>query len=274
MVKSKTTNLANIPNMNAGENDPLYADHDDAGRSLLLYDNDQYLPAVVHQDPWDDLDIVALNEDYLSANRITGGKPTQSKQAPFDVLRTRLLHILKEKGWRRVAITSPTEGCGKSFVSANLALSLSRLNSVRTILLDMNLRNPGLGNKFGITHSKTMREYLSGEVTEKNFLFRVNENLVLGLNKQPEEAAAELLQNPKTHEVLEIMNLELNPDIVLYDMPSALLRDDVLSFLPQVDGVLLVIGGGKSTADEVRQVEKLLAGQVPLLGVILNRDEG
>ncbi len=273
MAKSKTPNLANIPNMNAGAND-LYDDQDDMEHSLSLYDSDQYLPAVVHQDPWDDLDIVALNEDFLCANRITGGNSTRSKDAPFDVLRTRLLRILKEKNWRRVAITSPTAGCGKSFVSANLALSLSRLDSVRTILLDMNLRDPGLGDNFGITHSKTMREYLSGEVIEKNFLFRVNENLALGLNKQPEESAAELLQSPKTHEVLEIMNLELNPDIVLYDMPSVLLRDDVLSFLPQVDGVLLVIGGGKSTADEVRQVEKLLAGQVPLLGVILNRDEG
>ena len=69
------------------------------------------------------------------------------------------------------------------------------------------------------------------------------------------------------------MQAALQPDVVLYDLPPALACDDVIAFLPQLDGVLLVVGGGLTQAEDVRKCERLLAGQTPLLGVILNKAE-
>lgn len=46
--------------------------------------------------------------------------------AAFDHLRNRLLHGLTQKGWRKIAISSPTHGCGKSTVATSLALTLAR----------------------------------------------------------------------------------------------------------------------------------------------------
>lgn len=230
--------------------------------------------ALVERDPWNDLKMIQLNEQHLAQNHIINNTKNASAHASFDVLRTRLLQTLKEKGWNRVAITSPTNGCGKTFVAANLAFSLSRHVNNRIVLLDMDLRNPNLAKTIGISHPGTMRNYLSGKRFEKDHLFKVNSNLALGLNASSETDVAEILQNPQTKETLEILQLELKPDVILFDMPSVLHHDELLSFLPQVDGVLLVIGGGKTKAAEVRQVEKLLHDQVPLLGVILNRDEG
>jgi Mrp family chromosome partitioning ATPase len=241
---------------------------------LSLYGGDVSLPAVVLHDPWMGLDTVPVKESHLTRNRIIVGNNNKPARASFDVLRTRLLHILKEQGWSRVAITSPTDGCGKSFVAANLALSLARREDSRTVLMDMNLRNPSLAKHFGITRGRAMRDFLVGKTEERDFLLKINSNLAIGLNNRPEEDPSELLQSPRTQDALEVMQLELQPDVVLYDMPSALFNDELLSFLPQVDGVLLVVGGGKSTAAEVRQVEKLLHDQIPLLGVILNSDEG
>jgi len=239
-----------------------------------LYGGENMSTALVHYDPWDELKTISLNEKHLAKNHIISGNINAPAYAAFDVLRTRLLHTLKDRGWNRVAITSPTKGCGKTFVAVNLALSLSRRVDSRTVLLDMNLRNPSLAKTLGISQSGTMRNYLSGGQFEKDHLLKINGNLAVGLNSTPEEAAAELLQSPRTKETLEIMQMELCPEIVLYDMPSVLHHDDLLSFLPQIDGVLLVIGGGLTKASEVRQVEKLLNGQAQLLGTILNRDEG
>jgi len=246
----------------------------ESGHSTDLYGGETMSTALVHHDPWDELKTITLNEKHLTKNHIISGNINAPAHAAFDVLRTRLLHTLKDRGWNRVAITSPTKGCGKTFVAVNLALSLSRRVDSRTILLDMNLRNPSLAKTLGISHPGTMRDYLSGGQFEKDHLFKVNSNLAVGLNSSSEETAAELLQSSRTKETLEVMQLELRPEIVLYDMPSVLHHDDLLSFLPQIDGVLLVIGGGQTKASEVKQVEKLLNDQAPLLGVVLNRDEG
>jgi Mrp family chromosome partitioning ATPase len=252
----------------------IYSGIEEDASESSLYGGETLLPAVVLHDPWLGLDTAPVKESHLTRNRIIVGDKNKSARASFDVLRTRLLRILQEQGWSRVAITSPTEGCGKSFVSANLALSFARREDSRTVLMDLNLRNPSLAKYFGINRRRAMRDLLTGKIEERDFLLKINSNLAIGLNNRPEEEPAELLQSPKAQDALEVMQLELKPDVVLYDMPSALFSDELLSFLPQVDGVLLVIGGGKSTAAEVRQVEKLLHDQIPLLGVILNSDEG
>lgn len=231
------------------------------------------LPVAMNTDPWKDIRLAKLNRKYLMRQRVVSGNPNEPAHAVFDVLRTRLLRTLHENGWNRVAITSPTDGCGKTFVAANLALSLARRESARTVLMDMNLRSPELGDVFGLKPSGPLSEYLFGNITEAEHFLRVGPNLALALNNRAEIDASELLQRPKTKETLEVMQMELDPDVVLYDMPSILKNDDLLSFLPQVDGVLLVVGGGITKAAEIRQVENLLAGQVPLLGVVMNNEE-
>jgi len=131
-----------------------------------------------------------------------------------------------------------------------------------------------MAETIGISHPGKMRNYLSGKRFEKDHLFKVNDNLALGLNASPENDVAEILQAALTKETLEILQMELQPDVIIFDMPSVLHHDELLSFLPCIDCVLLVVGGGTTKAAEIKQVEKLLHNQVPLLGVILNREEG
>jgi len=231
------------------------------------------LPMVVPMERWEDFEEVFLDDEHLAQNRIINGDQEHPAQAAFDVLRTKLLQTLRERGWKKVGITSPTKGCGKTFIAANLALSLSRRAGSRTILLDMDLRNPGLADTLGISYPGTMRSFLTGHKRGADYLLKIGENLVLGLNDTPEEEAADLMQQLRTRDVLEAMITDLIPDVVLFDLPPALQNDDVLSFLPQVDGVLMVIGGGITKAADVRRVETMLGNQVPLLGVILNKDE-
>lgn len=240
------------------------------GPSPFSYKN---LPMIISHDPWDAFETVSLDPDHLTRNRILTGDQNQPAQTAFDLLRTKLMHTLKEHGWKRVAITSPTEDCGKTFVAINLALSLARRDNSRTVLMDVDLRNPSISTVLGVPAHNRMRHYLDGKMREHEFLRKIGKNLMVGLNSKPETNASEILQRRTTHETLEIMGHELDPDVVLYDLPAVLKYDDVLAFLPQVDGILLVVGGGKTKAAEIRKTEKILGDQVPLLGVILNRDE-
>ena len=229
---------------------------------------------------WPNLRSVPLDARHLTRNRLITARREDPAHVAFDVLRTKLLAALRAKGWHRVAITSPTPDCGKSFVAANLAISLSRQPSVHTVLMDLDLRRPSLARTLGLSAPGPIASFLKGDTSlEQQFVrpaenaLNIGENLAFGLNDRVESYAAELLQAPRTGEVLDNLYARLRPDVVLFDMPPALYYDDALGFRPQFDGVLLVIGGGRSTAQEVRDVKRRFGAETPLLGVVMNRAE-
>ncbi len=220
---------------------------------------------------WDSISPISLDAARLSGNGLFTQTSTNPAVSVFDMLRTRLLQALREKGWQRIAITSPTHGCGKSFVAANLALSLSRLPATRSILMDLELRRPHLAGIFGMDDAAPLREFLSGEQPLESHFRRFGKNLGLALNGEAVEDPATVLQDPDTAMALEAMIAQLQPDAVIYDLPPALVSDDVMSMIPQIDAVLLVVDGTRSTADEIKATERMLNGHVPLMGVVLNR---
>ncbi|WP_145953368.1 CpsD/CapB family tyrosine-protein kinase [Oceaniglobus indicus] len=192
----------------------------------------------------------------------------------FDLLRTRLVHTLRQHGWSRIAITAPKRGAGATFTAVNLALSLARVPGTRTILMDMNQRHPGVADALDVGGTGEMRHFLTGQTSMSDHLVRLGDTLALGLNATPYRDSADLLHDRRTALALERMQDALAPDVVLYDMPAILDYDDLGAFLPQIDGVLLVSDGTATTARQIAECERVLDGQTQLLGVILNRARG
>lgn len=232
-------------------------------------------------DAWQALPQIPVDGRLMDEHLIITATRHDPAHATFDVLRTRLVQTLSEKGWRRVAITSPTSGCGKSFVALNLAITLSRYDTCRTVLMDMDLRKPSLAGLLGIANPGSMGDWLRGtRRTDQQFRrfapngLKIGDTLAVGLNDRPEPYAAELLQSPDTRARIEQMEAELTPDIVLFDLPPALAQDDVIAFRQMFDGVLMVARGNQTKSAEIREVMRRLGEDVPLLGVILNGAEG
>jgi Mrp family chromosome partitioning ATPase len=239
-------------------------------------DEDVRNPAGVGEpdhDAWTRIPSVSLDPRHLARHRVVTLGRHDPAHVAFDLLRTRLVQALKARGWSRVAITSPSKACGKTFVAANLALSLARRPSCRAVLMDLDLRIPNLARVLGIRDTATTADFLAGRCPPEALLRRVAPNLAVGANGTPSSDSAELIQEPTTTTALEGLRKAFRPDVILYDLPPTLACDDVIAFLPQVDGVLLVAAGGTTSADEVRECERLLTGQAPLLGVILNKAE-
>lgn len=189
----------------------------------------------------------------------------------FDMLRTRVLQALAKQGWTRIAVTSPTHGCGKSFVAANLALALSRLPSCRTALLDLELRDPQLAQMFGVIDAPPMEKFLTGRQPLEGHFRRIGRNLALALNGEPVARASELLQDPEFSGAMATLRDLLQPDVVLIDTPPALGSDDVLALAGEVDAVLLVVDGTATSPDDLRACENLFEGRLAVLGTVLNR---
>lgn len=220
---------------------------------------------------WESLAPVVLKADHLTGNGLFPTVTGDPAAAAFDILRTRLLQGLAEKGWRRIAVTSPTHGCGKSFVAANLALSLARRPDSRSVLLDLDLRRPQLAGMLGLREVGPLREYLTGEQPLESQFHRVGRTLALGLNGTAVPDASEVLHHPETQAALQAMTDQLDPQVVILDLPPALVNDDVLALAGQVDAALLVTDGTRTTPEDIRACERLFAGRLPLMGVVLNR---
>jgi Mrp family chromosome partitioning ATPase len=220
---------------------------------------------------WESLSAVQLSVEKLQGNNLFPLPSNQPAALAVDQLRSKILHGLATKGWKRIAVTSPTHGCGKSFVATNLALSLARRPASRTALIDLDLRRPQLAGLLGLTDLPEFADFLTGDQPLESVFRRFGRTLALGLNGTPVEMAAEMLHSPETAVALSALVEQLDPEVVIYDMPPALGTDDVLAMAPSLDAVLLVADGTKSTAEDLRACERLFEGRIPLMGVVLNR---
>ncbi|EYD72069.1 CpsD/CapB family tyrosine-protein kinase [Limimaricola hongkongensis] len=238
---------------------------------------DTHLPQL--HDPWNNLRRIPVDEALLEDNLVITASRRDPAHAAFDLLRTRTLQALDEHGWSRVAITSPTRGCGKSFTAANLAIAMARYENRRTVLLDLDMRAPGLSQMLGAPAPAPIADWLRGTTPSATQLQRVGQNLLgigglaVGLNDRVETYPAELLQDPKAGQVLDRMEAEFAPDAVLFDLPPALSNDDVTAFRDRYDCVLMVVGAGHNSAEQIREAVRRIGADKPVLGMVLNRAE-
>jgi Mrp family chromosome partitioning ATPase len=240
---------------------------------------DKNLPRVVNV--WNDMAHIPVDEALLDRNLVITATRTDPAHTHFEVLRARIVKALAENNWKRIAVTSPTDGCGKTFTAVNLAIALSRYESCRTVLMDMNLRRAGdVARMLGARQAGSMAAFLRGQRALESSvmrmgqnLLRIGPNLAIGLNDREDSYAAEILAHPDSARVLDRMMEDLGPDFVIHDLPSVLGHDDVLTFRRQYDAVLLVSNGALTSAEDLSETMRCLGDDTPVLGVVLNRGE-
>lgn len=229
---------------------------------------------------WKSIDRFNLDPQRLAERNVITALRHDPSHTRFDILRTRMLQALSENGWKRVAITSPTKDCGKTFTTANLAVSLSRQENCRTVVLDFDMRSPSLHKIFGVTDTGSIGDMLRGEIDPEAHLqgfapnsISAGSHVAFGFNGIVEPYAAELLQDPSTHAALDEIEDKFDPDVMIFDLPPALLNDDVIAMRPHIDALLIVAAGGITKAKDIKETELRLGQNTPLLGVILNKAE-
>jgi Mrp family chromosome partitioning ATPase len=219
---------------------------------------------------WKALPALKTDQNLMRRNRIVafeGGR----EAATIDVMRTRLLQQMRANNWRRVAITSPTSGCGKTTTSLNLAFSLARQADLRILLAEVDLRRPALARMLGTRADHSFARVLEGSARLADNALRYGSNLAIATNHGPYRNPAELLHGPTVGPALAEMEALYQPSLVLFDMPPLLAGDDALAFMGNVDCVLLVAAAEASTIEEVDTSERELAAHTNVLGVVLNK---
>jgi capsular exopolysaccharide synthesis family protein len=205
------------------------------------------------------------------AQRLVTALDDSAAIAGYKLLRTQVLQRMKAKGWRALAVTSPGPGEGKTLTAVNLALSLAQDVNQTVLLVDLDLRHPGVHRAFGYEPAAGIGDHLFDGVPLPDILFTPGvERLVILPGRESVASSSEVLASPLVVNLVEELKNRYPDRLVVFDLPPVLSADDALAFSPYVDAVLMVVEEGRTTRDGFERALRYL-GQTPVLGTVLNR---
>ena len=205
-------------------------------------------------------ELVALNEPFCVQAEAIRGIRSWVMQRVFnqpDTVR------------RALAIVSPNSGDGKSYVAANLAVTLAQLGG-RTLLVDADLRGPRQHELFNMPSNTGLSGILSGR-TEKRVVRKVTG--VAGLYLLPVGVTPpnplELLERPAFG--LLMRELATKFDHVVVDTTAAEYGTDATVIAARCGAALVVARKNSSRIGALQELSEML-GHSPanLAGVIVN----
>jgi protein-tyrosine kinase len=190
----------------------------------------------------------------------------------YKMLREQVKRLRAESGIRSFSISSPVKRDGKTTVAVNLAAALSLDYEEKVLLIDGDLRAPGIHRYFNASESPGLADYLASS-TKMNLNNLVQETFVPGLrilpSGKPSHLASELLAKERMKQLIEEAQAEFPGHHIIFDSPPILSTPDPLVIARHVDGVLLVMRAGKTPRDYLtKALQSLNSNKV--MGVVLN----
>lgn len=170
-----------------------------------------------------------------------------------------------------IMITSSQSGEGKTITAINLAVTMAKDIDHTVLLVDADLRNPSVHSYLGITPKKGLSDYLSGNASLSDVIFRTGiGKLVVLPAGEPPHNPSELLSSEKMRALITELKHRYKDRYVLFDTPPLLSASESLSLARNVDGVVFVVQAAH-TSPKVAARAALLMKDFPVLGVVLNK---
>jgi protein-tyrosine kinase len=218
---------------------------------------------------------IKLDQRYLKSMRIIADDLAEPSSRGFEMLRTQIFRKVGDSGPQTIGITSPTPGCGKTVCAVNLALSMARLQERSITLVDLDLRKPQVATYMGLPKGSGVEDVLNGHnsLEEITLLPEAGQGQFRILPTfHSSRSAAALIASSQMADFVQHLRAQDPSGIVLFDLPPVLAVDDVISFLPHLDSILLVVASGQTTVSDISNSERLL-GATEILGIVLNKAE-
>ena len=198
--------------------------------------------------------------------------PKSQMSEAFRALRTALLLSQADHPPQVILVTSALPREGKTTAAANLAVTLAQLGD-RTLLIDADLRKPGVGRLLNLGSGKYagLSSYLAG--VSSLDLVTIQHPAIPNLSAIPTGPLppnpADLLSSHKLTDA--IAELRTKFKFIVIDSPPIMAATDAVILSVKADGVLLVVRSGETPKEAfTRTRDLLLSVKCHLLGVVLN----
>ncbi len=213
-------------------------------------------------------------------NGNTGGNPElllnvngrSALAESYRQLRTSVLLSTAGRAPKTLLITSSLPGEGKTTTAVNTAITLAQTGA-SVVIIDADMRRPRLRSIFDLPEREGLSSILSSETKPEDMLKAIHRDEATGLNVLSSGPIppnpAELLGSEQMRKLIAVLSASFT-HIVIDSPPVSSFTDGVL-IASIVDGVLLVVHGGKSSRGVVRRSRQLLTDVgAKIFGVVLN----
>ena len=185
-------------------------------------------------------------------------------------LRTSVLLSTAGSPPKTILVTSSQSGEGKTTTTVNTGVSLALLGA-KVLIIDADLRRPTAHKKLGLSSARGLSNFLSQQGVKLHGLIQPSEtpNLSLLACGPLPPNPAELISSERMKELLRIAAMEY--DHILIDSPPLVSVTDPVILATLVQGVVLVVQGGRSKRAIIRRARQELANVgAKIFGVVLN----
>jgi len=189
------------------------------------------------------------------------------------ILRTSLQFSSVDKPIKTLMITSSMQGEGKSFISANLAVSFAVLGK-RVLVVDCDMRRGSLHKKFGISNLEGLSNYLVDDVSGYNRYIQSTkvENVYVMTSGIVPPNPSELLSSNRFASF--IYEIQSQYDIVILDTPPVAVVPDACIIASKVDKTVIVAMANKVPVKDIQKTKKRLEeANANIAGVVFNGTE-
>lgn len=188
-------------------------------------------------------------------------------------LRTRILYPDGGEKISSVMVSSSAPEEGKSFICANLGISLAQSMERHALMVDCDLRRPSLQSLFGLDMIQGLTNYLSfgaeiGKLIAPTGLDKLS---IIAAGPLPENPA-ELISSEKMAGLLDEITNRYDDRLILLDCPPFHAAAETVVLSQLVDKVVLVVRWDKSSREEIKKVVDTI-GKEKILGVVFNAYE-
>lgn len=176
----------------------------------------------------------------------------------FRLIRSNLQFILRQKNGKVILVTSSVSGEGKSFISSNLALSLSLLKK-KVVLVGLDIRNPQLHDIFRTEQSNQgLTVYLSSENCSYRDIVtpsKESDNLYIIYSGPIPPNPSELLLSEKLDNLFNYLREQY--DYIVVDSAPVGMISDTFSLNRFIDTTVYVCRANYTTKENIRFVNSL-----------------
>lgn len=214
---------------------------------------------------------VRLEPALLERNRCVAYLEHAPEAEAFRVLRTQILQKTQGTGRNTIMITSVYPGEGKTIASINLAFTFAREYQHTVMLVDGDLKKPGIHRYLGFPGERGLIDCLAdGKPVPELITWPGIEKMTIISGGRPYQESAEILGSPRMKELIADVKGRYPERYVIFDAPPILSGADVMTLAPLIDHVIVVVQAGRTAMNDVRKAVQFLP-QEKMLGFVLNR---
>ncbi len=210
------------------------------------------------------------HSEYQNAT-VVNDYPKSDIAEAFRGLRTKLKFIIGSSNHNILLITSSVPAEGKTFTAVNIAISYAITNK-KTIILGLDLRNPGLSKVFDSNNYNGISTYLSGQSKISDSIIHTHINNLDYLPAGPiPPNPSELIGNDNMTQLLDELKKEY--EIIVIDSPPINIVSDAIQLFPNIDTILYIVRLNYTRKRFLEDINNLFnTKKARNIGIIINDD--